>query len=77
MSLYNPFRDLCTCLRVDFLDGIRCLCVCLQLAVIMSLRVTQASQEDDGHLLVAKMDNARNLSNILKAVQFREVEPKF
>ena len=40
----------------------------------MSLRVTQTSQEDSDHLLVAKMDNARNLSNILKAVQFREVD---
>ena len=39
----------------------------------MSLRVTQTSQEDCDHLLIAKMDNARNLSSILRAVQFREV----
>jgi len=36
-------------------------------------RFTQPSQDDSGYVLVARMDNAKNLSTILKAVQFREV----
>lgn len=36
-------------------------------------RFTQPSQDDSGYVLVARMDNAKNLSSILKAVQFREV----
>ena len=36
-------------------------------------RFTQPSQDDGSYVLVARMDNAKNLSAILKAVQFREV----
>ena len=36
-------------------------------------RFTQPSQDDTGYMLVARMDNAKNLSSLLKAVQFREV----
>ena len=36
-------------------------------------RFTQPSQDDSGYVLVARMDNAKNLSSLLKAVQFREV----
>ncbi|XP_072044293.1 cell cycle checkpoint protein RAD1-like [Amphiura filiformis] len=35
---------------------------------------TQPSDEDDQYVLVAKVDNARNVSNILKAVHFKERE---
>ena len=38
----------------------------------MSL-VAQRSQDDSGYILVARMDNSKNLSSILKAVSFREV----
>ena len=44
----------------------------LNLDQIMS-RFTQPSQDDSSYILVARMDNARNLSSILKAVNFREV----
>lgn len=36
-------------------------------------RFAQPSQDDSGYVLVARMDNAKNLSSILKAVHFREV----
>jgi len=36
-------------------------------------RFTQPSQDDSDYILVARMDNARSLSSILKAVNFREV----
>ena len=36
-------------------------------------RFTQPSQDNDGYVLVARMDNAKNLSVILKAVHFKEV----
>ncbi len=35
--------------------------------------VSQPSQDDDQCLLVARMDNARTLASILKAISFREV----
>lgn len=37
-------------------------------------RFAQPSQDDSGYVLVARMDNAKNLSSILKAVHFREVD---
>ena len=37
-------------------------------------RLTQQSGDDNRYILVAKLDNARNLHNILKAVQFKEVK---
>ena len=36
-------------------------------------RLTQQSSDDSRYILVAKLDNARNLLNILKAVHFKEV----
>ena len=36
-------------------------------------RFTQPSQDDGSYILVIRMDNARNLSSILKTVSFREV----
>ncbi len=33
-----------------------------------------SSQDESNNILVAKMDNARNLSSILKTVNFREVK---
>lgn len=36
-------------------------------------RLTQQSSDDNRFILVAKLDNARNLLNILKAVHFKEV----
>lgn len=36
-------------------------------------RLTQQSGDDSRYILVAKLDNARNLLNILKAVHFKEV----
>ena len=36
-------------------------------------RLTQQSGDDNRYILVAKLDNARNLLNILKAVHFKEV----
>ena len=36
-------------------------------------RLTQQSGDDNRYILVAKLDNARNLHNILKAVHFKEV----
>jgi len=35
-------------------------------------RLTQQSGDDNRYILVAKLDNARNLHNILKAVHFKE-----
>jgi len=35
-------------------------------------RLTQQSGDDSRYILVAKLDNARNLLNILKAVHFKE-----
>ncbi len=32
------------------------------------------TQDDSGYILVARMDSARNLSSILKAVQIKEVK---
>ena len=37
-------------------------------------RLTQQSGDDNRYILVAKLDNARNLHSILKAVQFKEVK---
>ena len=34
---------------------------------------TQEADEDDQNLFVAQLDNARNLSNILKAIHFNDV----
>ena len=39
-------------------------------------RLTQQSGDDNRYILVAKLDNARNLHNILKAVHFKEVKFK-
>ena len=36
-------------------------------------RLTQQSGDNSRYILVAKLDNARNLLNILKAVHFKEV----
>lgn len=36
-------------------------------------RFTQPSQDDGGYILVARMDNAKSLHSILKAINFREV----
>ena len=36
-------------------------------------RLTQQSSDDNRYILVAKLDNARNLLNVLKAVYFKEV----
>ena len=36
-------------------------------------RFTQPSQDDGNYILVARMDNAKSLHSILKAVNFREV----
>jgi len=33
-----------------------------------------SSNEEEDHLLVAKMDNAKNLSAILKSISFKEVK---
>lgn len=33
---------------------------------------TQSQGDDDQYVLVATMDNARNLSNILKAITFKD-----
>ena len=35
---------------------------------------TQQSDEDSQFILVAKVDNARNVSNVLKAVHFKDKE---
>ena len=35
---------------------------------------TQQSEEDSQFILVAKVDNARNVSNVLKAVHFKDKE---
>ena len=35
---------------------------------------TQQDVEDSQYLLLAKIDNARNVSNILKAIHFKEVK---
>ena len=34
---------------------------------------TQQGLEDSQYLLLAKIDNARNVSNILKAIHFKDV----
>jgi len=34
---------------------------------------TQESDEDQQYVLVAKMDNARNMTTILKAIHFKDV----
>ena len=34
---------------------------------------TQQASDDDQYLLLAKIDNAKNVSNILKAIHFKEV----
>ena len=34
---------------------------------------TQEADEDDQYILVAKLDNAKNMSNILKAIHFKDV----
>ena len=34
---------------------------------------TQEAEDDDQYVLVARIDNVRNLSNILKAIHFKEV----
>jgi cell cycle checkpoint protein len=34
---------------------------------------TQQADNDEGYVLLAKIDNARHVSNILKAVHFKEV----
>jgi len=34
---------------------------------------TQEAADDDQFVLVAKIDNARSVSNILKAIHFKEV----
>lgn len=36
-------------------------------------RLTQQSSDDNRYILVAKLDNARNLLNVLRAVYFKEV----
>ncbi|KAI8513466.1 PREDICTED: cell cycle checkpoint protein RAD1-like [Branchiostoma belcheri] len=38
---------------------------------------TQQGDEDDNNILVAKVDNARNISNILKAIHFRDTATVF
>ncbi|XP_070541708.1 cell cycle checkpoint protein RAD1-like [Ptychodera flava] len=38
---------------------------------------TQQGDEDDQYILVAKMDNAKNMSNILKAIHFKEMATVF
>lgn len=35
---------------------------------------TQPSDDDGQYVLVAKVDNARNVSNILKAIHFKDRE---
>ena len=37
---------------------------------------TQYADEDAHDVLIAKLDNARNVSNILKAIHFKEVSKK-
>ena len=37
---------------------------------------TQQGLEDSQYLLLAKIDNARNVSNILKAIHFKDVRMK-
>jgi cell cycle checkpoint protein len=38
---------------------------------------TQVASEDEQFVLIAKIDSARNVSNILKAIHFKEVHTKF
>ena len=47
--------------------------ICLNVTHLAMSRFTQPSQDESNYILVARMDNARNLSSILKAVNFREV----
>ena len=35
--------------------------------------ISQSRQDEANYILVARMENARNLSSILKAINFREV----
>ena len=37
---------------------------------------TQEADDDSHYILVAKMDNAKNMSNILKAIHFKDVSRK-
>lgn len=39
----------------------------------MSRLTQQEGNEENQYILVAKLDNARNLSNILKGIHFKEV----
>ncbi|XP_013416653.1 cell cycle checkpoint protein RAD1 [Lingula anatina] len=39
--------------------------------------LTQQAEEDEHYILVAKMDNARTMSNILKAIHFKETATVF
>ena len=36
-------------------------------------QLTEESDEGAGYILMAKMDNARNLANVLKAIHFKDV----
>ena len=38
---------------------------------------TQQADDDSGYAFVAKLDNARNVSNILKAIHFKDVRSIF
>jgi cell cycle checkpoint protein len=38
---------------------------------------TQQADNDEGYVLLAKIDNARHVSNILKAVHFKEVNNEY
>ena len=40
----------------------------------MALSTSQVS-DDDQYLFLSKIDNAKNVSNILKAINFKEVKP--
>jgi cell cycle checkpoint protein len=39
----------------------------------MSRLSQQGGDEDSSYILIAKLDNARNMSSVLKAVHFKEV----
>ena len=45
--------------------------LCLHFRATMPLS-TQSQPDDDQYVLVASLDNARNLSNILKAITFKD-----
>lgn len=42
----------------------------------MSLEEEEAGQTSE-YILVAKLNNAKNISNLLKAVHFKEVRPSY